>query len=245
MLSPDLALALLLNRTAMSYTQNRPAYIVYDEYTHVSAPSLGRSQDINRHVAVRELDNFAVMHDLPNGGERTGNAFPIIPYFDPWSQFSFRWQANLKNVVIDLQRTRPYTIAIPQDTPGVDVLIPYFSIWAPRYAPDSTENAPHFAIDPVPGLTGLYVSDVQVDAASSLPSHMELRTLNDDEVIGLDFKALSGHWTIVRGTFTSTEHVAIATFKVIAEIRYENISFPADAPDPRLATPASPEPTKL
>lgn len=245
MLSPDLALALLLNRTANAYTSNRPAYIVYDEYTHVTAPSLGRTQDINRHVLVRELDDFAVMRDLPSGGERTGNAFPIIPYFDPWSRFNFSWQANLKNVVITLQRTRPYTIDIPQPSAGVDVVVPYFSIWAPRFAADSTQNAPHLTIDPVPGLSGLFISDVQVDAQSQLPAHIELRTLGDDEVIGLDYKIIGGRWSVVHGTFTSTQHVAIATFKVIADVRYENIEFPVTAPDARLATPPTPEPTNL
>src|SRR5665213_3472128 len=66
MLPPDLALALLINRTGQAYTASAPAYITYTERTHITA-TIGRSQDINRSVVVRNADNFAVMKDLPNG----------------------------------------------------------------------------------------------------------------------------------------------------------------------------------
>ncbi len=102
MILPDVALALLIDRTAAYYRQNPAAYMTYTEHTHVSAPSLGRAQDINRSVAVRVADDYAVMRDLPNGSERTGQAFPIIAYFDPLSEFQFRYFANLKRVDITI-----------------------------------------------------------------------------------------------------------------------------------------------
>ena len=78
MIIPDVALAMLVNRTAQAYVSGTPAYMTYRETTRISAPSMGRAQDIDRSVAVRVADNFAVMRDLPDGGERTGEAFPII-----------------------------------------------------------------------------------------------------------------------------------------------------------------------
>src|SRR5580704_1565112 len=120
MIPADLAFAILINRTSDFYQANPPTYMTYTERTHVTAPSLGRAQDINRSVAVRVADNFAVMRDLPNGGPRTGQAFPIIAYFDPLSAFQFSYFANLKRVDITLQRGAPLTLAIPQPDPSVN-----------------------------------------------------------------------------------------------------------------------------
>ena len=48
MMTPDLAFAILINRTSAYYNANPPVYMTYTERTHVSAPTLGRTQDINR-----------------------------------------------------------------------------------------------------------------------------------------------------------------------------------------------------
>ena len=113
MIPADLAFAMLINRTSQYYQANPPQYMTYTERTHVTAAGLGRAQDINRSVAVRVADNFAVMQDLPNGGTRTGQAFPIIAYFDPLSVFQFSYFANLKRVDITLQRGKPLYLATP------------------------------------------------------------------------------------------------------------------------------------
>ena len=150
MMTPDLALALLINRTSAYYDAHPPQYITYAEHTHVRALGIGRTQDIDRSVAVRVADNYAAMKDLPNGEERLGQAFPIIPYFDPISAFGFSYFANLKRVDITLQRGAPITLAIPQDDPSVNVVVPYNSYWAARYAPDSTAAALHLIVVPTP-----------------------------------------------------------------------------------------------
>ena len=98
MTGADLALAALINRAAQTYLSTRPAYITYVEHTHVTG--FGRSEDLNRSVRVRVADNFAVMQDLPNGAERTGPAFPVIPFFDPFSTFKFQYFANFKKIDI-------------------------------------------------------------------------------------------------------------------------------------------------
>jgi hypothetical protein len=242
MMTPDLAFALLINRTSAYYLANPPAYVTYISHTHVNAPTLGRSQDIDRSVAVRVADNFAVMQDLPHGTERTGQAFPIIAYFNPLSAFAFSYFANLKRVDITLQRGAPLTLAIPQEDPSVNVLVPYNSYWAARYATDSTDAALHLLIDPTPRVQqGFYPSEVVEDPASKLPSHIEMRVAGgNDETIALDYKVIEGHWMIVHGRFSATQHAAFFNFRVIADVTYSDIAFPAQAPDPRLAGAPSP-----
>lgn len=244
MTTADLALALLINRTSAFYQANPPVYMTYSEHTHVNAPSLGRTQDIDRSVAVRVADNYAVMQDLPNGEQRVGQAFPIVAYFDPISAFGFSYFANLKRVDITLQRGEPLTLSIPQPDPSVDVLVPYNSFWDARYAGDSTDTALHLLVDPTPRVRqGFYPSEIVEDPVSHLPSHIEMRVAGgNDETIALDYRVIDGHWVIVHGTFTATQHAAFLTFKVIADVSFNNVSFPAEAPDPRLAGTPAPTP---
>jgi hypothetical protein len=239
-LPPDLAFALLINRTTAYYLDNPPQYMTYTEHTHVTAPALGRSQDINRSVAVRVADDFAVMKDLPNGSERTGQAFPIVAYFDPLSAFGFSWFANLKRVDIRLQRGQPIVLATPEPDPTVNAVVAYNSYWAARYAPDSTENAIHLLIDPTARVRGsFYPSEVIEDPATHLPSHIEMRVDGSDESIALDYRVIDGHWVTTHATWSATEHAFVFTSKVIADVTFDDITFPAQAPDPRLAgTPA-------
>ncbi|MGA9417592.1 MAG: hypothetical protein WBV40_00450 [Candidatus Cybelea sp.] len=241
MMTPDLALALLINRTSAYYEANPPAFMTYVEHTHVSAPTLGRAQDINRTIAVRIADNLAVMQDLPNGSQRSGEAFPIVAYFDPISQFKFSYFANLKRVDITLDRGAPISLSIPASDPRVNVVVPYNSYWAARYAPDSTQAALHLLIEPTARVAqGLYPSEVIEDATTRLPKHIEMRVAGaSDEIISLDYAVMNGHWVVVHGTFSQTMHVAFLTYKIIADVTFSDIAFPTAAPDPRLAgTPA-------
>ncbi|MGA8575742.1 MAG: hypothetical protein WB609_08710 [Candidatus Cybelea sp.] len=242
MMTADLALAMLINRSSAFYNANPPVYMTYVEQTHVSAPTLGRAQDINRSIAVRVADNLAVMKDLPNGQQRVGQAFPIVAYFDPLSNFKFGYFANLKRVDITLDRGTPFYLAIPPPDPSVNVVVPYNSYWAARYAPDSTEAALHLLIDPTPRVAqGLYPSDVVEDSATKLPSHIEMRTAgSSDEMFSLDYAVLDGHWVIVHGTFSQTMHVAFLTYKIVADVTFKDIAFPAESPDPRLAGTPTP-----
>ena len=57
----------------------------------------------------------------------------------------------------------------------------------------------------------------------------------NDEVIDLDYRVIEGHWVIVHGIFTATQHAAFLTFKVIADVTFANIAFPVTPPDARLA----------
>jgi hypothetical protein len=245
MMTADLALAMLINRTSTYYQLNPPLYMTYSEHTHVSAPTLGRAQDIDRSVAVRIADDLAVMKDLPNGESRTGQAFPIVAYFDPLSNFKFGYFANLKRVDITLDRGAPFYFSIPPPDPTVNVVVPYNSYWAARYAPDSTAAALHVLVDPTPRVRdGLYPSEVVEDAATHLPSHIEMRDAGtSDEMFSLDYQVIDGHWVVVHGTFSQTMHVAFLTYKIIADVTFSDIAFPQDPPDPRLAGTPAPSPS--
>lgn len=241
MLPPDIALVELINRTATAYATNPPAYITYRERTHVTA-STGQTRDINRFVQVRQADDFAVMQDLPQGAQRTGQAFPIIPYFNPLGQqFTFGWFANLKRIDITLQRTPVVMWPVPQPDPNVNVVMPYASFWMPSYMPDSTESRLHLRITPTPAYgSGYYIYDVVEDQQTHLPSHIEIRATDAGDRISLDYQVLQGHWVITRGTLTTMQRVGPLTFQVTAQTDYEDMAFPATAPDPRLAGTPSP-----
>jgi hypothetical protein len=248
MTTADLAFALLVNRTNAYYLANPPVYMTYVEHTHVSAPTLGRAQDVNRSVAVRIADNFAVMHDLPQGAERTGQAFPVVAYFDPFSTFGYSYFAGLKRIDVNVQRGQPWTpFSTPAPDPGVNVIVAYNSYWAARFASDSTATALHLLIDPTPRVRhGLYPSEVVEDSATQLPSHVEFRgTGGDDEVISFDYQVIEGHWVVVRATFSATQHALGMQFKAIAVVTFTDIAFPTEAPDPRLAGTAAPNTSPL
>ena len=242
MIPADLALALLINRAANYYVSTMPPYMTYTERTHVEGN--GQARQIDRSVAVRVMDNYAVMKDLPNGGERTGEAFPIIPYFDPFSRFSFSYFANLKRVDISLERDLPGLFPIPPTDPNVDAVIPYNPYWAPRYAPDSSDARLHFLIDPTPktGNNTFYPSEVIEDPQTHLPARIEMRLTGSDEAITLDFGMIENHWVITHGTFTGTQHAMMLTFSINADVTYDQFAFPATAPDPRLEGSPTPRP---
>jgi hypothetical protein len=245
MMTADLAFAMLINRTSAFYQAHPPIYMTYTEHTHVSAPTLGRAQDIDRSIAVRVADDFAVMKDLPNGEQRTGQAFPIVASFDPLSNFKFGYFANLKRVDISLERGAPFYLAIPDPDPNVNAVVPYNSYWAARFASDSTDSALHLLIEPTARVTdGIYPAEIVEDGTSQLPSHIVMRAAGgSDETISLDYSVIDGHWVIVHGTFTQTMHVAFLTYKIIADVTFSDIAFPIEAPDPRLAGTPMPSST--
>jgi hypothetical protein len=244
MIGADAALAALINRAASTYLTSAPTYITFHESTHIEGAN--KSEDINRAVSVRVADDYAVMQDLPNGSTRLGPAFPVIPFFDPFSTFRFGYFANLKKIDITFDPGRPFQLQLPAPEPGIDVLVPYFSEFAPRYAPDSTDDALHLLIEPTPrtGNDTFYPSEVTEDPATHLPSHITLQDNGTDMTIGLDYSMVDGYWVVTRGTWSATQHVAlIGAFKVNAVTTFSDFTFPTTAPDPRLAGTPTPSPS--
>lgn len=236
MIGADVALAALINQAGITYRSNAPAFITYRETTHVVGAN--RSEDINRAVAVRVADDYAVMQDLPHGAQRTGPAFPVIPFFDPFSTFKFSYYANLKKIDITFDPGAPYFFPSPPVDSSVDAVVPYMTEYAPSYAPDSTDEALHILLDPTQrtGQGSLYPSDVREDPVSHLPSHVTLKSNGGtDMTIGLDFSIVDGYWVITKGTYDATASVFGFTFKVNSETDFTDFTFPATAPDPQLA----------
>jgi hypothetical protein len=100
----------------------------------------------------------------------------------------------------------------------------------------------HLLIDPTARVRGsFYPSDVVEDPATHLPSHIEMRVDGTDETIALDYRVIDGHWVIVHGTWSGTEHAFVYTSKVVFDFTFDDIAFPSEAPDPRLA--GTPVPT--
>jgi len=245
MVGADLALAALINRCGNVYSTTMPPYLTFREHTRISVTALGgRIEDINRAVSVRVADDYAIMQDLPQGAERTGSAFPVIPFFDPFSSFQFSYFANMKRLDITFTPGAPFYLQIPPADPNADVIVPYISEWAPRYAPDSTDNAPHLLIDPT-SRTGnsFYPTEVVQDPATQLPSHVTMQDNGSDMTIGLDYSMVENHWMVTHGTFSATQHAIGLTFKVTADTTYTDFTFPTTAPDPRLAGTPRPSPS--
>ena len=244
MIGADAALAALINRAATAHLTAPPAYITFRETTHVEGAN--KAEDINRYVVVRVADDCAIMQDLPNGAQRTGPAFPVIPFFDPFSSFQFSYFANLKKIDITFDPGQPFQLAAPPVDPSVDAVVTYFSEWTPRYAPDSTDNAIHLLIEPTPrtGDNTFYPSEVVEDPQSQLPSHVTLQDNGTDMQIGLDYSIVDGHWIVTKGTWSATQHVAIiGAFKVNAVTTFTDFTFPTTAPDPRIAGTPRPSPS--
>ena len=244
MIGADAALAALINRAATAYLTSAPPYITFRETTHVEGAS--RAEDINRYVAVRVADDYAVMRDLPQRRAAEGPAFPVIPFFDPFSSFQFSYFANFKKIDITFDPGQPFQLSPPPADPSVDAVVVYFSEWAPRYAPDSTDAAMHLLISPTPriGNNSFYPSEVIEDPQSHLPSHVTLQDNGTDMQIGLDYAIVDGHWLVTRGTYSATQHVPIiGSFKVSAVTTFSDFTFPDTAPDPRLAGTPRPSPS--
>lgn len=234
MLPPDLAFAQYFNATSKAYVQNAPAYITYRERTHIEAsgPLVKASRDVNRSVALRQRDNVAIMKDLPDGAETTGQAFPIIPYFDPMSNFTFSYFVNLKAINITIDRQDPPLLQLPQPDPSVDAVVYYLSFWHPAYDAGSTESAPRFRIEPVaPVAHQPYPAEVRIDAATGLPSFIDLRLAGDNLDVQLDYAVIAGHWIVTHGRMTSQQ----GPFHGVSETFYDQYAFPQTAPDPRLS----------
>ncbi len=242
MTGADLALAALINRAGSTYLSTAPAYITYREHTHVEGG--GRTEDLDRAVSVRVADNFAVMQDLPQGAVRTGPAFPVIPFFDPFSSFKFSYFANLKKIDISFDPGQPYYFRLPSADSSVDAVVPYISEFAPRFAPDSTDDALHVLIDPT-SRTGdsFYPTEVREDPATHLPSFVAMQVNGSDMTITLSYSMVDGHWVITQGTWSATQHILVTTLKVTATTTFSDFAFPASAPDPRLAGSPTPRPT--
>ncbi|MBV8245447.1 MAG: hypothetical protein JOZ38_05970 [Candidatus Eremiobacteraeota bacterium] len=242
MIPADLALANIVNQTSTVFERQRPAYMTYQEHTHISVPSLGRSGDIDRSVAVRVSDDLAVMHDLPQGATRTGPAFPIIPSFNPFSWFTFTYPALIepggrinRGFSIDLKQGADWHFVVPAADPNVNGTIFYIPYWIPNYAPDATADRVHLSIAAGPdiGRGAIFPSGVTSDA-SNLASEIQFTENQGPTQISLDFAVQSGFWIVTHLHYESAAQAGPFTIKYAADTTFDQFAFPATAPDPQL-----------
>ena len=234
MLPPDLALAQFFNATTRAYTANAPAFITYRERTHISAsgPFAPPSREVDRMVMVRQRDNVAVMQDLPSGGTTQGEAFPIIPYFDPLSNFKYQYFVNLKAINISLTREEPPLLTLPATDNSVDAVVYYLSFWKPAYLPGSTDSAPRFGVELVNPQRDLpYPAEIDIDPQTQLPRFIELRFVGSSLDVKLEYAVIEGHWMITHGVLSASQ----GPFRGVSDTTFDQFSFPQTAPDPRLA----------
>jgi hypothetical protein len=240
MLPPDLAFAQYINQTSAAYTQHVPPYMTYRSQVHISVPRFNRTLDINRSVQVRVKDDSAVMQDLPSGATRTGQAFPIIAFFSPFQNFGFSYPAFMtgghinRDFAITMTFGNTWNFAPPKADPTVDATVFYSPYFDPSYASDSTETSPHLTIAPSPKLPdGLYPIEMQIDAASQLPATIKLRS-SRGEIMQFDYSVIDGYWVIRHIAYNAISSTFIGDIKFLVDVNYDQFTFPAAAPDPRL-----------
>ncbi|MFN2527512.1 MAG: hypothetical protein ABR584_02210 [Candidatus Baltobacteraceae bacterium] len=240
MLPPDLAFAQYVNQTSAAYTQHVPAYMTYRSAVHISVPRFNRTLDINRSVRVRVKDDSAIMQDLPSGAERMGQAFPIIAFFSPFQNFGFSYPAFMtgghinRDFKITMKFGGSWSYAPPKSDTAVDATVFYIPYFMPSYASDATDANPHLNIMPSPTLPdGLYPIELQIDAVSGLPSIIKLRS-SRGEVMRFEYSMIEGYWVIHHIAYDAISPTFIGDIKFNVDVTYDQFTFPASAPDPRL-----------
>ena len=229
MVPVDVAFAQMVNKTAQAYISNAPTYMTYRERTHITAsgPFVKANREIDRSIMVRQADDAAVMKDLPDGATTRGQAWPIIPYFDPFTGFGYHYYVNLKAITITLDRPNPFLFTIPETDNSADAVVFYIPFWAPRYGSDNF----HFDVAATTGDADQpYPEHVVVDPATGIPSHIDVATISGKLHLSLDYAVVQGHWLITHGTVSSQQ----GPFHGDSEVTFDQFAFPATAPDPSL-----------
>jgi hypothetical protein len=194
---------------------------------------------------VRTRDDLAVIQDLPRGKNQLGRSFPVTPVFDAISSFGFNWSVTRTGeLTAYVHDVVPLTFNQPQQA-GADVVVSGLRYFRAEYAPDSSDaldGSTHltlrpyqFLVDQV-GPDSLFFNDVVCDNATGLPTHVRSIGGRDSELI-VDYASAEGHWLVRHVHYEETYIGPLAMFRVhsIADAEYSDFTFPASAPDPRLA----------
>lgn len=245
MITPDLAFQAAANAAAAVYA-SPPPWITYRTDANVDVRSLHRQRDIVREVMARTSDDLAVMQDLPSGATRTGHAFPLLPTFDALSYFRLVGTGGshdtLEAYVTDVRPLR-YDQANPSGD-HVDAVVTNLRYYYARYAPDSSDapdGQTHITLKALPTLTrnytgNLFFTDLYIDNATHLPSRVAFSGA-DDRTFVVDYAMIQGHWLVRHAFYEETDYGPLHIGRVHATIdaTFDQFTFPAAAPDPRLA----------
>lgn len=160
-LTPDVAFEQASNAAAAKWAA-RPAYVTYVTHTHIEAPSVHQSLNIDRLVTVRSADDVAILKDLPNGGQSMAPSFPISPTFDALAYFRLNTNATWhKRIFANITGPEgsgsivPITFKDPKPSEN-EVIVTTLRYYYPKFAPDSSD-APdghmHIVMTALPTLT--------------------------------------------------------------------------------------------
>ncbi len=215
--------------------------------THVSAKSLNRERDVIRSVQVRTQDDLAILQDLPKGKNQTGHAFPLIPTFDALSYFTLSWRVGAHTeVTSSVKVDQPMTYKDPAPNADSDVVVTRLRSYKAEFATDSSDapdGKTHITLVPFEFVkehnnadTTFYLADLFIDNASGLPSRVRFDGADDKEFV-VDYGRVEGHWVVTHAHYEETLHgpLRLGRVHVSADAVYDDFTFPASAPDPRLA----------
>jgi hypothetical protein len=213
----------------------------------VSARSLNRERDVIREVSVRTRDDLAVLQDLPRGKNQISHAFPVLPTFDALAYFELSWKVGAHTeVTAYVHDIKPLTYTDRGPNKDVDVVVSRLRDYKAEYAPDSSDapnGKTHLTFAPFQFVrdrnnadTTFYFSDVYIDNATDLPTRVRFAGANDMEFV-VDYGHVDGHWVVTHAHYEETLHgpLRVGRLHVSADAVYDNFTFPAAAPDPRLA----------
>ncbi len=248
---PDIAFTKCANAAAAAFF-NAPAYVVYRERARVRVPSLNRTNDVNRRVAVRtqkpDVKERAVAQDLPRGARTVlDHAFPLSPTFDAISYFRIYGGATLHSALeAYVEDVKPLTFAENAPASRADVVVQSLKYYYPKYADDSETAAQpniHILLSPLPTLTNgnassLYLHEVFCRPETYLPSRV-VYTGPDDRLFAVDFETIEGHEVVkaarLEETFFAPLH--IGRIHAIVTVDFDEYAFPNEPPEPELGRP--------
>ena len=247
-LTADIAFQQAANAAAARYDA-RPAFITYVTHTHVEAPSIRQTADVNRRVIVRTSDDKAILQDLPRGAQTIGPAFPISPAFDALSYFRISTRMGTqKRITTDLTGPFGNGPIIPLRFANVthnesDVVVTSLRNYYPKFAPDSSsaiDGRTHLTMQALPALTvgnnsDFYISDVVIDNKTMLPMQVTY-TGRDDRKFVTDYQMLGDAWVLRHAFFEETLYGLLRLGRVhfTSDAIFDQYQFSQTPPDPRL-----------
>ncbi|MGH7716359.1 MAG: hypothetical protein ACREML_10235 [Vulcanimicrobiaceae bacterium] len=255
-LTPDIAFEQAANAAAQKWA-SRPAYVRYVARTHIEAPSVHKTLDVNRRVVVRTADDQAILKDLPNGGESFARPFPISPTFDALSYFRLNTNVNW-HMQVFASTTGPdgngqiIPITFKEVAPSKnEVVVTSLRYYYPKFAPDSSD-APgghmHLVMSALPTLTNgnqsdFYITDVVIDNSTMLPLKVTYAGRDDRRFI-IDYGFVGKDWIVQHAFFEQTAYGAMKLSRVhySADVRFSDYQFSGTPLDPRLPPLATPSP---
>jgi hypothetical protein len=225
-----------------------PPFVTYHVTTHASASGLVRDTADERTVMVRTADDRAIVTDVTVGGTvATGPSFPMPPIFDPLARFGMKGTVttahgldnfHVSNVVpyefrkreagdgnqpdVEVISVRNYTAAFAEP-PAANEATPVHLVLAPTAVYQAAH--PSFAIH-----------DVYVDQKTLLPTRVDY--VGPNFTMNVQYAPVEGHWVVHSFDLQSFAYGPMRLSKTVVSISavYDAYTFPATAPDPRLAS---------